>query len=156
MKVTLCVVGRLRAGPERTLIDDYLTRFERSGRGLGLGPCRVVEVEDRKGGGSPAEAALLRKAIPRGALVCALDERGKSMTSPEFASQLGQWRDAGRSDLAFVIGGADGIAKDLRSEVDARLSFGAMVWPHMLARVMLAEQLYRAASILAGLPYHRA
>lgn len=156
MKVTLCVVGRLRAGPERILIDDYLTRFDRSGRGLGLGPCRVVEVEDRKGGGSPAEAALLRKAIPRGALVCALDERGKTMTSPEFATQLGQWRDAGRGDLAFVIGGADGIARDLRLDADTRLSFGAMVWPHMLVRVMLAEQLYRAASILAGLPYHRA
>lgn len=155
MKVTLCVVGRLRAGPERDLIDDYLQRFDRTGRGLGLGPASVVEVEDRKGGGKPAEAALLRKAIPRGALICALDERGKTMSSPEFANSLAGWRDAGRSDLAFLIGGADGLDKDLRREADARLSFGAMVWPHMLARVMLAEQLYRAAAILAGTPYHR-
>lgn len=155
MKVTLCVVGRLRAGPERDLIEDYLQRFDRTGRGLGLGPASVVEVEDRKGGGKPAEAALLRKSIPRGALVCALDERGKTMSSPEFAKALAGWRDAGRGDLAFLIGGADGLDKPLRAEADARLSFGAMVWPHMLARVMLAEQLYRAAAILAGTPYHR-
>jgi 23S rRNA (pseudouridine1915-N3)-methyltransferase len=155
MKVTLCVVGRLRAGPERDLIDDYLTRFDRTGRALGLGPASVVEVEDRKGGGRAAEADLLRRALPRGAVVCALDERGKVMSSPDFAGQLGDWRDAGRSDVAFVIGGADGLSKDLRAQADARLSFGAMVWPHMLARVMLAEQLYRAASILAGAPYHR-
>jgi 23S rRNA (pseudouridine1915-N3)-methyltransferase len=156
MKVTLCVVGRLRAGPERDLIDDYLMRFDRTGRALGLGPAVVVDVEDRKKGGRAAEADLLRKALPRGAAVCALDERGTVMTSPDFAAQLGDWRDQGRSDLAFVIGGADGLAKDLRMQADARLSFGAMVWPHMLARVMLAEQLYRAASILAGAPYHRA
>lgn len=155
MKITLCVVGRLRAGPERDLIDDYLKRFDRTGQRLGLGPVSVSEVEDRKGGGASAEAALLRKAIPKGAVTCALDERGKVMTSPQFADQIGQWRDAGRSDVAFVIGGADGIAKDLRAEAETRLSFGSMVWPHMLARVMLSEQLYRAASILAGMPYHR-
>lgn len=156
MKVTLCVVGRLRAGPERDLIDDYLQRFDRTGRGLGLGPVSVVEVEDRKGGGSEAEAALLRKAVPAGAVLCVLDERGKVMSSPEFAGQISEWRDAGRGHLAFVIGGADGLTKALRAEADVRLSFGKMVWPHMLVRVMLAEQLYRAAAILAGTPYHRA
>lgn len=155
MKVTLCVVGRLRTGPERDLIDDYLQRFDRTGRGLGLGPASVVEVEDRKGGGKAAEADLLRKAVPRGAVICALDERGKTMSSPQFADSLAGWRDAGRSDLAFLIGGADGLDKSLRAQAEARLSFGAMVWPHMLARVMLAEQLYRAAAILAGTPYHR-
>ncbi|MDD9717227.1 23S rRNA (pseudouridine(1915)-N(3))-methyltransferase RlmH [Dinoroseobacter sp. PD6] len=155
MKVTLCVVGRLRTGPERDLIDDYLQRFDRTGRGLGLGPASVVEVEDRKGGGKAAEADLLRKAVPRGAVICALDERGKTMSSPQFADSLAGWRDAGRSDLAFLIGGADGLDKALRAQAEARLSFGAMVWPHMLARVMLAEQLYRAAAILAGTPYHR-
>ncbi len=102
-----------------------------------------------------AEATLLGRAIPKGAVICALDERGKLMSSPEFATQLGRWRDDGRSDLAFVIGGADGIAPSMRAQADARLSFGKMVWPHMLARVMLTEQLYRAASILAGSPYHR-
>ncbi|WP_040604687.1 23S rRNA (pseudouridine(1915)-N(3))-methyltransferase RlmH [Sagittula stellata] len=156
MKVHLCVVGRLKAGPERALIDDYVKRFDRSGRSLGLGPVRVVEVDDRKGGGMAAEAVLLRKALPSAAKVCALDERGAVMTSPEFATKLADLRDGGCSDLAFVIGGADGIDPGLRAEADFTLSFGAMVWPHMLVRVMLTEQLYRAASILAGAPYHRA
>jgi 23S rRNA (pseudouridine1915-N3)-methyltransferase len=156
MRVHILAVGRLRAGPEKTLIDDYLARFDRSGRGLGLGPARVVEVEDRKGGGMAAEAALLRRAVPKGAVICALDERGKVETSPAFADRLGTWRDSGRSDLVLMIGGADGIDPALRAEADHALSFGKMVWPHMLVRVMVAEQLYRAASILAGGPYHRA
>ena len=152
----LVVVGRLRAGPELDLIKDYLTRFDRTGRALGLGPAQVIEVEDKKGGGMAAEAALLEKAIPSGALICCLDERGKVMSSPDFADQLGQWRDRGRQDVAFVIGGADGIDPALRERADALLSFGKMVWPHMLVRVMLAEQLYRAANILSGGPSHRA
>ena len=155
MRVHICAVGRLRAGPERDLIDDYLTRFDRTGRAFGLGPASVIEVEDKKGGGKPAEAALLERALPKGAKVAVLDERGKVMSSPDFAKRLGDWRDEGAQDLAFVIGGADGIDKSLREKADFALSFGAMVWPHMLARVMLAEQLYRAASILAGSPYHR-
>jgi 23S rRNA (pseudouridine1915-N3)-methyltransferase len=130
-------------------------RFDRTGRGLGLGPARVVEVEDKKGGGMVAEAALLTRAIPDGALICILDERGKVEKSPDFSARLGGWRDAGRSDLAFVIGGADGIDAALRQSADHTLSFGKMVWPHMLVRVMLSEQLYRAASILSGGPYHR-
>jgi len=156
MRVSLCVVGRLRGGPERDLIDDYLMRFDRTGRALGLGPASVIEVEDKKGGGSVAEAALLRKSIPEGALLVTLDERGRVMTSPEFATKLAGWRDNSQRDLAFMIGGADGIAPDLRAEADFSLSFGKMVWPHMLVRVMLAEQLYRAANILSGGPYHRA
>ncbi|MEC3859771.1 23S rRNA (pseudouridine(1915)-N(3))-methyltransferase RlmH [Mesobacterium sp. TK19101] len=155
MRVHLCVVGRLRAGPERELISDYLDRFDKTGRALGLGPASVTEVEDRKGGGMAAEAALLRRALPKGAVLCALDERGQVMTSPDFADRLGRWRDGGCSDLAFMIGGADGIDPGLRAEADFLLSFGKMVWPHMLARVMLSEQLYRAASILSGSPYHR-
>ncbi|MCB1364803.1 MAG: 23S rRNA (pseudouridine(1915)-N(3))-methyltransferase RlmH [Rhodobacteraceae bacterium] len=156
MRVTLCAVGRLRPGPEKTLIEDYLARFARTGRPLGLGPVTVSEIEDRKGGGMGAEAALLRRAIPRGAVICALDERGQRPGSPDFAALLAGWRDAGRADLALVIGGADGLAPELRAQADFTLSLGAMVWPHMLARVMLAEQLYRAATILAGGPYHRA
>lgn len=156
MKVHICAVGRLRGGPERDLIDDYVTRFDRTGRALGLGPVELHEVEDKKGGGMAAEAALLERALPKGALICTLDERGKVMTSPDFANLLGRWRDDGRGDVAFVIGGADGIDPGLRAKADASLSFGEMVWPHMLVRVMLSEQLYRAASILAGSPYHRA
>lgn len=156
MRVHICAVGRLRDTPERRLINDYLDRFNKSGRALGLGPVSLIEVEDKKGGGMGAEATLLLRAIPKGALICTLDERGKVMTSPDFANLLGNWRDQGRQDLAIIIGGADGIAPALRTQADASLSFGKMVWPHMLARVMLAEQLYRAASILAGAPYHRA
>ena len=156
MRLHLCVVGRLRAGPERALIDDYLGRFDKTGRALGLGPATVTEIEDKKRGGKSAEAALLFRAIPDGAVICALDERGKQMPSPEFATHLARWRDDGRGDLACLIGGADGLDKDLVAQADLTLSLGRMVWPHMLVRVMLAEQLYRAASILAGGPYHRA
>ncbi|MEE4187233.1 MAG: 23S rRNA (pseudouridine(1915)-N(3))-methyltransferase RlmH, partial [Roseobacter sp.] len=148
MRVHIIAVGRLRAGPEKDLADDYLTRFDRTGRTLGLGPARMVEVEDRKGGGMAAECDLLRRAIPAGALVICLDERGRVETSPEFADRLDGYRDQGRGDLALVIGGADGIDPSLRAAADFALSFGKMVWPHMLVRVMLTEQLYRAASIL--------
>ncbi|MEZ5753817.1 MAG: 23S rRNA (pseudouridine(1915)-N(3))-methyltransferase RlmH [Paracoccaceae bacterium] len=155
MRVHLCAVGRMRAGPERDLVDDYVTRFDRTGRALSLGPLTEHEVEDRKGGGMEAEAELLSRAIPGGAFVVTMDERGKSLSSPEFSAELARWRDAGRQDVAFVIGGADGIAPSLRGRADFSISFGRMVWPHMLVRVMLAEQLYRAATILAGGPYHR-
>lgn len=156
MRVHLCAVGRLRAGPERDLMDDYVTRFDRTGRALALGPFSEHEVEDKKGGGMEAEADLLSRALPSGAMICTLDERGKVLSSPEFAEYLARWRDGGRQDLAFIIGGADGIAPSLRARADFSISFGRMVWPHMLVRVMLTEQLYRAASILAGAPYHRA
>ncbi|MBY4894436.1 23S rRNA (pseudouridine(1915)-N(3))-methyltransferase RlmH [Rhodobacteraceae bacterium N5(2021)] len=154
MKVHLCVVGRLKKGPEKALLDDYLRRFDKTGRGLGLSLGQVVEVEDRKGGGMAAEAELIRARLP-GAVFWVMDERGEIMTSPEFAERLGAQRDRGIGDLALVIGGADGIDPGLRADAGSAISFGKMVWPHMLARVMLSEQLYRAASILAGSPYHR-
>jgi len=155
MRVRICAVGRMKSGPERALVEDYTTRFDRTGRALGLGPLTITEVDDRKGGGMAAEAALLDRAIPGGAVICAMDERGREMSSPDFANMLAGWRDQGRAEVAFVIGGADGIDPALRSRADAMLSFGPMVWPHMLVRAMLSEQLYRAASILAGAPYHR-
>ena len=156
MRVHLIAVGRLRAGPERDLVEDYFQRFDKTGRPLGLGPVVEHEVEDKKNLGMAAEADLLARAVPSGAVLVTLDERGKLMSSPEFAAMLARWRDGGRQDVAFVIGGADGIDPILRAKADASVSFGAMVWPHMLVRVMLAEQLYRAATILGGGPYHRA
>lgn len=156
MRVHLIAVGRLRAGPERDLVDDYLKRCDRTGRPLGLGPFLEHEVEDKKNLGRAAEADLLARAVPVGGVLVTLDERGKLMSSPEFAAMLARWRDGGRQDVAFVIGGADGIDPALRAKADASISFGAMVWPHLLVRVMLAEQLYRAATILGGGPYHRA
>ncbi len=155
MKIRIAAVGRLRAGPEADLIADYATRFDRTGRALGLGPLDIREVEAKKGG-MAAEADLLRKAAGDCRPIIVLDERGKTLTSPEFADHLGQWRDAGQAEACILIGGADGLAPELRAQADVKLSLGKMVWPHMLARVMLVEQLYRAASILAGSPYHRA
>lgn len=155
MKVHLCVVGRLRGGPEKTLIDDYLGRFDKVGRGLGLTLGQVLEVDDRKGGGMASEAELIRRALP-GPAFWVMDERGEALSSPALANRLAAQRDRGAGDLTIVIGGADGIDPALRAEAGMAVSFGPMVWPHMLARVMLAEQLYRAASILSGAPYHRA
>ncbi|MBL4748962.1 MAG: 23S rRNA (pseudouridine(1915)-N(3))-methyltransferase RlmH [Amylibacter sp.] len=155
MRVQISVVGRLRNGPEKDLIDDYLTRFERTGRALGFTEASIVEVEDKKGSRQAVEAELLLKSIPKGATIVTLDERGKLLSSPEFSKQLAGWRDNGAPCVCFVIGGADGLIKELRSQAHASISFGKMVWPHMLARVMLCEQLYRAVSILAGSPYHR-
>ena len=156
MKLAILAVGRLRAGPEADLMRDYLDRFDKTGRALGLGPARVIEVEDKKNAGRAAEGALLARALPDGAAIVALDERGRTLTSPEFAATLARWRDTGRSEVAVILGGADGIEPALRDQADLVLSFGAMVWPHMLARVMLSEQIYRAATILSGSPYHRA
>ena len=157
MRLTVVAVGRLRdATPEAALFRDYQTRFDRTGRALSLGPLTLTEVEDKRGGGMTAEALLLSRSIPAGAVMVVLDERGRTLSSPELATELVRWRDAGRQDAAFLIGGADGLDPALRDRADLAISFGRMVWPHMLARVMLAEQVYRAATILAGLPYHRA
>ena len=155
MRLRILAIGRLRKGPEKDLIEDYISRFNRSGRPLGLGPVELTELEDKKGGGKGAEAALLLKAIGQSATVIALDERGTLQSSPDFAAHLSRIRDAAPSELVFVIGGADGLDPAVLQRAQSHLSFGKMVWPHMLVRVMLTEQLYRAASILAGGPYHR-
>lgn len=155
MRLTILAVGRMRAGPEAALVRDYLGRFDASARGLGLGPVRLVEVEDKRGRGADAEAERLLSAAPPGPLV-ALDERGETIDSPGLARRIAGWRDDGARDVSFAIGGADGHGAQVRARAEMLLSFGPMVWPHMLARAMLAEQLYRAASILAGAPYHRA
>ena len=136
------------------MVADYLDRFGKVGRGLGLPPARLTEVEDKRGGGMAAEAELLARAIPSGSAMIILDERGEQPSSPEFASRIAAFRDQAR-DICFVIGGADGIDPSLRAQSEWQISFGKMVWPHMLVRVMLSEQLYRAAAILAGAPYHR-
>ena len=155
MRLRILAIGRLRKGPEKDLIEDYISRFNRSGRPLGLGPVELTELEDKKGGGKGAEAALLLKAIGQSATVIALDERGTLQSSPDFAAHLARIRDAAPSELVFVIGGADGLDPAVLPRAQSHLSLGKMFWPHMLVRVMLTEQLYRAASILAGGPYHR-
>lgn len=155
MRVSIYAVGRLRSGPEKTLIEDYRNRFDKNGRVLGLGPLTIHEVEDKKNIGKLAEAKLLQQVIPKGTNICGLDERGKMVGSIEFANQIATLRDQGIANLGFVIGGADGLDEGLKKSFSQSFSFGKMVWPHMLVRAMLCEQLYRAASILAGAPYHR-
>lgn len=154
MRMVIAAVGRLRQGPEASLIADYLERHAKAGRALGLPPVTIAEVEDKRGGGMAAEAPLLQRAIPEGAALIVLDERGQMLSSPDFATRIAAFRDQAR-DIAFVIGGADGIDPSLRDRADLAISLGRMVWPHMLVRVMLAEQIYRATTILSGSPYHR-
>jgi 23S rRNA (pseudouridine1915-N3)-methyltransferase len=156
LKITLAAVGRMKPGPEHALLGDYLDRAGQAGRQLALGPFAVTEVDERKARDRAAQSARLIEAIPPGATAIALDERGKTLSSTDFAKMLATLRDRGAGETVFLIGGADGHDKGLRNRADRLLSFGPMVWPHMLARVMLAEQLYRAVSILAGGPYHRA
>jgi 23S rRNA (pseudouridine1915-N3)-methyltransferase len=152
MRLTIAAVGRARPGPSRDLFDDYA--------GRSAWPLTLREVEARKGLSGVAlkreEATLLLAAVPAGAAVVALDERGRDLDSAGFARLLGRWRDEGRSEAAFLIGGADGHDESVRDRAELLLSFGRLTWPHMLARAMLAEQIYRAQTILSGHPYHRA
>ena len=156
MRLTIAAVGRMKPGPELELVTDYAGRCTATGRALALGPLEVREVDDRKARDSAAQSARLAEMIAPDALAIALDERGKTMSSPDLARLLARERDAGRGEVIFLIGGADGHDASLRRAAPRALSLGPMVWPHMLARVMLAEQLYRAVSILANSPYHRA
>lgn len=151
MRVHIVAVGRARRGPEKALFDAYAERIR--------WPFKLHEVEEKRplsGAELKArEADLLLGAIPDGAVVVALDERGKALGSEELAARVGQWRDDGRGDLVFVIGGADGLDERVRARADLSLCFGKLTWPHMLVRGMLAEQVYRCQQILAGHPYHR-
>ena len=155
MRITLVAVGRLGSRTaEAQLVADYLARATATGRALGLGPVELVEVEGRKPG-KAAEAEAITSALdPAGRLV-ACDEHGEAWTSRGLAERLGAWRDDGERRLAFMLGGADGLEAALLSRAAVRLAFGPQTWPHALARVMLAEQVYRATTILAGSPYHR-
>jgi 23S rRNA (pseudouridine1915-N3)-methyltransferase len=155
LKLSIVTVGRLKPGSEATLVQDYLNRFTRTARPQGITFHGLKEIEDRKGGGSAAEVRLLDAAIPPGTVRVLLDERGRMLSSIELSEKIAVWRDDAK-DIAFVIGGADGFTSEFRKTANFMISFGPMVWPHMLARVMLAEQIYRSANILAGTPYHRA
>jgi 23S rRNA (pseudouridine1915-N3)-methyltransferase len=146
----------MKPGPEQIMLNDYLNRAALTGRPLALGPFSVVEIDERKARNRAAQSARLNEAIPVGAVAIALDERGKTLSSQDFAKMLATLRDQGTGTAVFLIGGADGHDQTVRDRADRLLSFGPMVWPHMMVRAMLAEQLYRAVSILSGGPYHRA
>lgn len=151
MRISIIAVGRAKRGPERDLFEFY------SGR-AGW-PLTLIEVEERRplsGDERKArEAELITAKIPSGATLVAMDERGDDLSSRKFAKLLGDWQDAGTSDVAFIIGGADGLAESLRGQARQTIRFGRATWPHMLVRPMLAEQIYRARQILDGHPYHR-
>ena len=153
MKISIVTIGKLARSPETELVKLYVERATASGRALGLGPVDVVEVEAKKPG-KAAEAEVL-KAQLADAHVIACDERGKARASRAFADEIAALRDRGVRRLVFLIGGADGLDPDLVKSVQGTLAFGPQTWPHALARAMLAEQVYRAVSILAGSPYHR-
>lgn len=160
MRLVIAAVGRRKNAPEATLIDDYAARIRAGGRAVGFSSFEIAEVESPRGMEGAArqsrEANLLAAEIPDGARRIILDEKGKSLSSAEFAALLGGWRDQGAPATAFVIGGADGHIDSIRSGADRVLAFGPATWPHMLVRAMLCEQIYRAMTILAGHPYHRA
>ena len=153
MKITLLAVGKLGRTAEQALAAAYAERATGVGRALGLGPVEVVEVEARKPG-KQAEAEALSPHFADAHLI-ACDEHGKGLTSRELANRLGQLRDQGNRHTVFVIGGADGLDSSVIRHARERLAFGPQTWPHALVRLMLAEQVYRATTILAGQPYHR-
>ncbi len=152
MKLTIAAVGRAGRGPERDLYEHYAGRIR--------WPLTLREIEEKKK--LPAaqliarEGELLLGAVPARSTLVALDRRGKVLDSEAFAGRLGRWQDDGVGDVAFLIGGADGHGEPLLKTAGLILSFGVMTWPHLLARAMLAEQIYRAQQLLAGHPYHRA
>lgn len=155
MRMTLIAVGRARPGPVRDLYEHYAARLDHGP----LGALTLKEVEARRPLSPDAlkrrEADLILGALPKGARLIALDERGKALASHDFAALLGRWRDEGVQDLAFAIGGAGGLDASVRKAAALTLSLGPMTWPHLLVRALVAEQLYRAQCILSGHPYHR-
>lgn len=154
MRIRIVAAGRIRGGPEKELVDRYLGRFDKVGRTVGLGPSEIIEFDPAsKVRASPADRLFADGATKR--FVCLLDERGHQYSSVEFARMLENRKSDGVRELAFLIGGPDGIASQHSNRANASISMGRMVFPHKLVRVMLAEQLYRAASILGGQPYHR-
>ena len=160
MRLVVISIGRLKQGPERELAERYRERFDDIGRKLGFRGLDIHEIPESRARDAATriseEAAAISAAIPEKSVLVALDERGDNIDSAGFARHLGRWRDDQVANTIFAIGGADGLSPDLRRKVAISLAFGAATWPHQFVRVMLLEQLYRAATILAGHPYHRA
>jgi 23S rRNA (pseudouridine1915-N3)-methyltransferase len=160
MRIVVIAVGRLKQGPERELAERYRKRFDEIGRKLGFRGLDIREIAESRARDTDAriaeEAAAISAAIPENSVLVTLDERGDNIGSSAFAQKLGGLRDQAVANMIFVIGGADGLSPELRGKAKIRVAFGAATWPHQMVRVMLLEQLYRAATILAGHPYHRA
>ncbi len=160
MRLVVIAIGRLKQGPERELAERYRERFDDIGRKLGFRGLEIHEIPESRARDVAArvaeEAAAISALIPEKYVLVALDERGQNVDSTTFARHLGRWRDEGNANTIFTIGGADGLSPDLQRKAKLRMAFGSATWPHQMVRVMLLEQIYRAATILAGHPYHRA
>ena len=160
MRVIVIAVGRLKQGPERELAERYQKRFDDIGRKLGFRGIEIHEIPESRARDAAAriseEAAAIQSSIPENSVLVTLDERGENVDSAGFARHLGRFRDQSVASTVFVIGGADGLSPELRRKGKLGIAFGTATWPHQMVRVMLLEQLYRAATILAGHPYHRA
>jgi len=150
MRLIIAAAGRWKTGPERALYEHYAGRISF--------PLALREIEEKKklkpGALKKREGEMLLAQVPAGAVIVALDEGGKTLSSPAFAEKLGLWRDQAR-DVVFLIGGAGGLDGAVRKRADLILGFGSQTWPHLLVRGLLAEQIYRAQCILSGHPYHR-
>ncbi|MEJ1119555.1 23S rRNA (pseudouridine(1915)-N(3))-methyltransferase RlmH [Phyllobacterium sp. CCNWLW109] len=159
MRISVFAVGRMKSGPERELADRYLDRFKKTGASLGLEFSSVTEIVESRAQQADLrkqeESAQLLKALDAGGVLVLLDERGKTMASEVFASSIAKFRDEGKRQLLLAIGGPDGHDAALRERADLVLALGAMTWPHQIVRILVAEQLYRATTILSGHPYHR-
>jgi 23S rRNA (pseudouridine1915-N3)-methyltransferase len=159
MRVIVIAIGRLKQGPERELAETYRKRAQAIGRALGMREIEIVEIRESRAADAERrraeESIAAANVIPERAPIVILDERGESLDSAALAALLRGWRAEDRPAVCFVIGGADGLAASLRERAKLKLAFGAATWPHQLVRIMLLEQLYRAASIRAGHPYHR-
>ncbi len=159
MNVSIICVGRMKAGPERELLSRYIERAQKTGKTLGLSKFNIIEIVEARLSSASArkktEAKEISKNIPDKAIIIALDERGKSISSLKFANNIANWRDEGKSDICFIIGGADGLYENITSSANMMLAFSSLTWPHQLVRIMLSEQLYRTTTILSNHPYHR-
>ncbi len=152
MHISIIAIGRMQRGPAQALVDEYLKRLPWK--------TSITEIDMKKPAGTAAErkkreAERLLAAVPDGAALVVLDENGKALKSREFAGKIDNWQMAGYSNIAFIIGGADGLDSSVLSRADMKIAFGSLTWPHMMVRVMLSEQIYRAWSIITGHPYHR-
>lgn len=159
MRIVVVAVGRLKNSAEREVFAKYRDRFEALGKRLGLSPITWQELSESRAGTADQrkaeEGAALLKAARGADVMIALDECGKMLSSKELARLIARVRDDGAKTLALVIGGADGLSPAALEAARHKLALGALTLPHGLARIVLAEQLYRVATILSGHPYHR-
>ena len=160
MRIVVAAVGRLKQGPERELAERYRKRAADVGRRAGLSAIDIVEIKESRAGDAGRrmleESIAIANIIPDRAVTIILDERGENMSSGSFAGRLQGWRAEDKPAIVFILGAADGLAPALREKASLAIAFGAATWPHQLIQIMLLEQLYRAVTIIAGHPYHRA